>query len=119
MCGPGDPEDFFYRGQLNPDGTRRGDQRELIRKLKGEAERDFIHTLVNRFEQHKNLIWCIAEEYQFPIHLVTVAQDFNLGYKGVANRVWRQPTEAMRKRAGWVRNGACCWVWPLSIWPWR
>ena len=27
-------------------------------------EKDFIHTLISRFKHHKNLIWCIAEEYQ-------------------------------------------------------
>ncbi|MHC4558636.1 MAG: hypothetical protein ACYS80_15200 [Planctomycetota bacterium] len=27
-------------------------------------EKEFIHSLVNRFEHHRNLIWCIAEEYQ-------------------------------------------------------
>ena len=139
MCGPGDPEDFLYRGRLNPDGTRNGDQMTLIEKLKGTGanciylmavrshggdgdkthnpfvnndptkglnekvleqwevwftemdkngiviyfffyddstrvwntgdkvgamEKDFIHTIVDRFEHHKNLIWCIAEEYQ-------------------------------------------------------
>jgi CubicO group peptidase (beta-lactamase class C family) len=139
MCGPGDPEDFLYRGKLNPDGTRRGDQMALIEKLKrtganciylqavrshgGDGDRthnpfvnndpskelnrkvleqwekwftemdndgiviyfflyddsariwntgdevckeetDFIRTLVNRFEHHKNLMWCIAEEYE-------------------------------------------------------
>jgi len=139
MCGPGDPEDFLYRGRLNPDGTRDGDQKALIEKLKGtganciylmavrshggdgdkthnpfvnnnfvkglnesvleqwevwftemdkndiviyfffyddsariwntgdkvgQEEKDFIHTIVDRFEHHKNLIWCIAEEYQ-------------------------------------------------------
>ena len=139
MCGPGDPEDFLYRGKLKPDGARDGDQMELIEKMKGtganciylmavrshggdgdkthnpfmnndprksinakvlaqwevwftemdrngiviylflyddsariwrtgdkvgKEEKDFIHTLVNRFEHHKNLIWCIAEEYQ-------------------------------------------------------
>ncbi|MHC4641339.1 MAG: hypothetical protein ACYS32_06815 [Planctomycetota bacterium] len=138
MCGPGDPEDFLYRGKLQPDGTRKGDQMALIRKLKGtganciylmavrshggdgdnthnpfvsndpgkginpgvlaqwevwfdemdkndiviyfflyddsariwntgdrvdKEERNFIHMLVNRFEHHKNLIWCVAEEY--------------------------------------------------------
>jgi len=138
MCGPGDPEDFLYRGTLNPDGTRTGDQMQLIGKLKGtganciylmavrshggdgdathnpfidhdpakavnpdvldqwdewfaemdrnriviylfiyddsarpwntgdqvgEQERQFIKTLVNRFEHHGHLIWCIAEEY--------------------------------------------------------
>lgn len=139
MCGPGDPEDFLYRGTLRPDGARDGDQMALIDKLKGTGanciylmavrshggdgdrtnnpfvgndprkgvnptvleqweqwftamdrngvviylilyddsariwntgdvvgmeEREFIHTLVNRFEHHANLIWCIAEEYQ-------------------------------------------------------
>jgi hypothetical protein len=139
MCGPGDPEDFLYRGRLRPDGTRDGDQMELIGKMKGtganciylmairshggdgnkihnpflnhdpakginpavldqwetwfaemdehgiviylflyddnarvwrtgdrvgDEEKDFIHSLVNRFEHHRNLIWCIAEEYQ-------------------------------------------------------
>jgi len=139
MCGPGDPEDFLYRGSLQPDGTRDGDQMALIEKLQGTGanciylmairshggdgdrthnpfidndprkginpkvlaqwetwftemdnndiviyffiyddsariwntgdevgrqERDFIYTLVNKFEHHANLIWCIAEEYQ-------------------------------------------------------
>ena len=35
ICGPGDPEDFLYRGRLRPDGTRDGDQMELIEKMKG------------------------------------------------------------------------------------
>jgi hypothetical protein len=30
----------------------------------GKQEKRFVRTLVNRFEHHKNLIWCIAEEYQ-------------------------------------------------------
>ncbi len=139
MCGPGDPEDFLYRGRLRSDGTRDGDQMELIEKMKGtganciylmairshggdgdkthnpfvnndpakginpavldqwetwfeemdkhgiviylffyddgariwetgdsvgKEEKNFIHSLVNRFEHHRNLIWCIAEEYQ-------------------------------------------------------
>ena len=29
LCGPGDPEDFLYRGSRNSDGTRSGDQMEL------------------------------------------------------------------------------------------
>lgn len=33
ICGPGDPEDFLYRGTRNPDGTRSGDQLDLINKL--------------------------------------------------------------------------------------
>jgi len=138
LCGPGDPEDFLYRGKLKRDGTRGGDQMQLIDKLKSTganciylqavrshggdgdrthnpfidhdpakglnpkvldqwerwftqmdhhgiviyffiyddstlvwntgdnvsaAEREFIQTLVNRFEHHGHLIWCIAEEY--------------------------------------------------------
>lgn len=35
LCGPGDPEDFLYRGTLNPVGTRDGDQMALIDKLIG------------------------------------------------------------------------------------
>ncbi len=158
MCGPGDPEGFLYRGTLNEDGTRNGDQLELIDKLKqnggnclylitvrthgGDAMKDhqvnpriypdskhnpwieqnptkglnqkimdqwerwfevmdehniviylfiyddaikvskqfnwhldesgdlhseekkFIQSIVNRFEHHKNLIWCVMEEAQ-------------------------------------------------------
>lgn len=137
LAGPGDPEGFLYRGSRNADGTRDGDQFELINKLKGTGansiylmavrshggdgdatqnpfidnddtqalnqavldqweawftemdnngiviyfffydddskiwsgdtvdnlERNFLETLVNRFEHHKNLIWVIAEEY--------------------------------------------------------
>ncbi len=33
LCGPGDPEGFLYRGTLNADGTRAGDQMQLIEKL--------------------------------------------------------------------------------------
>lgn len=33
MCGPGDPEDFLYRGTRNGDGTRSGDQQSIINKL--------------------------------------------------------------------------------------
>jgi len=29
-----------------------------------KEEKDFIHTLVNRFDHLRNLIWCIAEEYE-------------------------------------------------------
>jgi CubicO group peptidase (beta-lactamase class C family) len=139
MCGPGDPEGFLYRGRLRPDGTRDGDQMELIEKMEptganciymmavrshggdgdkthnpfvdhdpakgvnsavldqweswfeemdrhgiviylflyddgariwktgdrvGREEKNLIDSLVNRLEHHRNLIWCIAEEYQ-------------------------------------------------------
>ncbi len=33
MAGPGDPEDFLYRGRMTRNGTRRGDQMKLIEKL--------------------------------------------------------------------------------------
>lgn len=33
ICGPGDPEDFLYRGKRLADGTRKGDQEALIGKL--------------------------------------------------------------------------------------
>lgn len=33
MCGPGDPENFLHRGVQLPDGTRDGDQDEIIAKL--------------------------------------------------------------------------------------
>ncbi|MCZ7649484.1 MAG: Ig-like domain-containing protein [Planctomycetota bacterium] len=133
MCGPGDPEDFLYRGARNADGTRSGDQLTLIDKIIGTganciyfqavrshggdgaadhnpfegsdpnnaldpdilnqwelwfdamddngiviyffffddsagfaaAREDYmLCELVNRFEHHKHLVWCIAEEYQ-------------------------------------------------------
>jgi hypothetical protein len=138
LCGPGDPEGFLYRGTLNSDGTRDGDQDSLIGKLTGTGangiylmavrshggdgsssenpfvdhdpgsgvndavldqwerwfdamesagivvffiiyddgavvwntgdsvgseEEDFLWELVDRFEHHPNLIWCVAEEY--------------------------------------------------------
>lgn len=138
MSGPGDPEGFLFRGELRADGTRDGDQAELIEKLAGTganciylmavrshggdgdatenpfvendpargvnmkvldqweewfsamdeagivaffflyddsasvwdtgdevggAEREFIRVLVDRFEHHRSLIWCVAEEY--------------------------------------------------------
>ena len=30
LCAPGEPEGFLYRGSINPDGTRNGDQDELL-----------------------------------------------------------------------------------------
>lgn len=137
ICGPGDPEGFLYRGKENPDGTREGDQMDIIRKLLhyggnclyiqavrshggdgtpdhnpfidhdpgkgvnhaildqweewftlmdrhgvliyfffyddssrvwstgdvvGDPERNFITTIVDSFEHHRNLIWVVAEE---------------------------------------------------------
>jgi CubicO group peptidase (beta-lactamase class C family) len=141
ICGPGDPEDFLYRGKRKADGTREGDQTQLIEKLikhggnciymqivrshggdgksdhnpfidsdpkKGidedilkqweqwfsrmdenniliylfiyddsanpwrkentprdqvsPREKEFLETIVKRFQHHKNLIWIVAEE---------------------------------------------------------
>jgi hypothetical protein len=138
ICGPGDPEGFLYRGTRNADGTRNGDQMQLIQTLAatsansiyliavrshggdgdatqnpfvagspsqglndavldqwetwfdalddagivifflfyddnarvwdtsttvGAPERSFIRGIVDRFEHHRHLIWCVAEEY--------------------------------------------------------
>jgi len=46
---------FFY-----DDSTRIWNTGDSV----GSAEKNFIHTLVNRFEHHKHLIWVVAEEYQ-------------------------------------------------------
>ncbi|NSW56595.1 MAG: serine hydrolase [Armatimonadetes bacterium] len=139
LCGPGDPEDFLYRGALRPDGTRDGDQMQIIRKLAatganclyvqairshggdgdatqnpfidhdpgkglderlldqweqwfaaadeadicmvlfiyddsvrvwntgddvGQPENHLLRTLAARFGKYRNVIWCVAEEYQ-------------------------------------------------------
>jgi len=46
---------FFY-----DDSARVWDTGDVV----GDEERNFIRTIVNRFKRHRNLIWCIAEEYQ-------------------------------------------------------
>ena len=46
MCGPGDPEDFLYRGGRNPDGTRFGDQMELINKLAGTGANSIYFQII-------------------------------------------------------------------------
>jgi hypothetical protein len=148
FCGPGDPENFFYRGSLQSNGTRNGDQNALIQKLTGTGanciyviavrshggdgdptqnpflnhdpndglnsavldqwdgwledlstagvvtlfffydddasiwntgsvvgaeERQFFEAIVNRFEHHDNLIWCIAEEYSEALSIARVS----------------------------------------------
>lgn len=46
LCGPGDPEDFLFRGSRNADGTRNGDQAALINKIKGTgANSIYMETL--------------------------------------------------------------------------
>ena len=37
VCGPGDPEDFLYRGTRNPDGTRSGDQQAIISNISAQG----------------------------------------------------------------------------------
>ena len=50
---------FFYDDALAPDHPlfKTGD-------IVGDAEREFVEGLVNRFQHHKNLIWVIKEEYR-------------------------------------------------------
>lgn len=156
MSGPGDPEGFLYRGEQKPDGTRDGDQMELIQKMAGtganciylmavrshggdgdrthnpfidndpakplndrvldqwetwfsamdrhgiviyffiyddsaypfgrrppadgameQPEKDFIDGIVKRFQHHRHLIWCVAEEYAEKLsrqHAIAVAE---------------------------------------------
>ena len=154
MCGPGDPEDFLYRGTRQSNGTRNGgDQMTIINAVKnsganslymqavrshggdgdrtqnpfegsnpsnpldqdilnqwedwfdqmdnngiviyfffydddalvwntgntvGNMERAFIQGLVNKFEHHKNLIWCVAEEYNEDLSITRV---LNIAYE--------------------------------------
>jgi len=46
MCGPGDPEGFLYRGKLNNDGTRNGDQIEIIDSLKGTGANSIYFQII-------------------------------------------------------------------------
>ena len=46
MCGPGDPEDFLYRGVRRSDGTRDGDQDAIIEKMKGTGANCLYMTVV-------------------------------------------------------------------------
>lgn len=46
---------FFY-----DDAARIWDTGDTV----GSTEEHFIHTLVNRFEHHRHLIWVVAEEYE-------------------------------------------------------
>src|SRR4030042_1250001 len=48
ICGPGDPEDFLYRGRRNADGTRSGDQVELIQKLAAHGGNSIYMQVVRR-----------------------------------------------------------------------
>ena len=46
LCGPGDPEDFLYRGTRNANGTRTGDQATLIGKLAGSGANSIYMQMV-------------------------------------------------------------------------
>lgn len=47
MCGPGDPENFLYRGTRNPDGTRAGgDQLEIINKLEATGANSIYFAVI-------------------------------------------------------------------------
>lgn len=49
LCGPDNPEDFLFRGELNPDGNLHPD------------ERRFIEGVVKRLKHRKNILWGIEE----------------------------------------------------------
>ncbi|MEM7249354.1 MAG: thrombospondin type 3 repeat-containing protein [Acidobacteriota bacterium] len=47
LCGPGDPEDFFYRGDRNPDGTRvNGTQQDVLDQIVEHGGNTIYATLV-------------------------------------------------------------------------
>jgi hypothetical protein len=46
FCGPGDPENFLHRGSTLPDGTRSGDQDQIIQKLAGTGANSLWMTAV-------------------------------------------------------------------------
>ncbi len=47
ICGAGDPENFLYRGTRLADGTREGDQMQIIEKMKGTGANS-IHVIAFR-----------------------------------------------------------------------
>lgn len=48
LCGPDNPEDFFYLGDLNDDGTRSGGPQTEIIKYLGETGVNTFHILLTR-----------------------------------------------------------------------
>jgi CubicO group peptidase (beta-lactamase class C family) len=46
IAGPGDPEDFLYRGRLRADGTRDGDQAEIIARLSASGANSLYFQVV-------------------------------------------------------------------------
>lgn len=49
LCGPGDPENFLYRGSRNSDGTRNGDQDDLIDKISGTGANSIYMEAIRTF----------------------------------------------------------------------
>ena len=50
LAGPDNPEDFFFRGDLNPDGTRSGDQQQII-DLLAQTGVNAFHALMFRMRR--------------------------------------------------------------------
>jgi hypothetical protein len=51
LCGPDNPEEFFYLGELNADGTRSGGGQEDIIRRMGEAGVNAFHCQVTRLKR--------------------------------------------------------------------
>ena len=51
LCGPDNPEDFLYRGTLNPDGTRSGGQQEQMIERLAEAGVNAFHCQMFRMQR--------------------------------------------------------------------
>jgi hypothetical protein len=50
LCGPDNPEDFLFRGKLNPDGTRSGPQMEIIETI-GKSGANAFHFQMTRMRR--------------------------------------------------------------------
>jgi hypothetical protein len=112
LCGPGDPEDFLYRGRRAGDGTRDGDQVTLIRKLirhggnciymqiirshGGDGQRDH-NPFVDSDPRKDGFLW---------LDCTTGRRVERSGVKVTAgNQTWPRPAGIGRELAVWVRRG--------------